>query len=111
MALSILSGISVGGLIDAVKTENYALLVAIPGIGKSKAEKLVFELKRKIKKLEEFIATAESIDFTSRDAVEALISLGFNEIQSSKIVSQIIKDNPEFSVENIIKEALKFVGS
>lgn len=107
IALSIISSIAVNSLIDAVVTENSALLTRVPGIGKSKAEKLIFELKRKIKKLHEFTEGAQITDSISQDALEALVSLGFDETKSSIIIRDIIKNNPGRTAELIVKEALK----
>ncbi|MCP4131593.1 MAG: Holliday junction branch migration protein RuvA [bacterium] len=111
MGLSLLSGISIERLVDSVKTDNTALLVKIPGIGKSKAEKLIFELKRKIKKLEEFAGTTSEKTSPGNDAVEALVSLGFDEAKAYTIVGDILKKNPEGAIEFVIKEALKFLSA
>ena len=46
MAISLLSGMTPENLIDSVKNQNIAALTKIPGIGKTKAEKLIFELKK-----------------------------------------------------------------
>ena len=111
MALSLLSGITVEGLVDAVQNENSALLVKIPGIGKSKAEKLIFELKRKLTKLELFASAgggspAAGAPVTG-EAVEALASLGFDATKAAKAVDTIRKEKPEAPLEEVIKEALK----
>ena len=109
MAISILSGITIGRLIEAVKTENPALLTKIPGIGKAKAEKLIFELRRRQKKLAQYAGKAEEqyANTMSNDAVEALVNLGFDESRSSRVVEDIIKNNPACTIEYIIKESLK----
>ena len=112
MAISILSGITIARLVEAVQTENAALLTKIPGIGKAKAEKLIFELKRKINKLSQYGGkTGEGYATETRnDATEALISLGFDDHKSARIVEEIIKNNPEGSLEFIIKEALRLLS-
>jgi Holliday junction DNA helicase RuvA len=107
MAISIISGISAGRLVESVKMEDTSSLVKIPGIGKAKAEKLVFELKRKVKKLETFSAGEEKPAPASSDAVDALITLGFDEKRSTSTVSKISEENPGFTLEQLIKEALK----
>lgn len=111
MALSILSGISIGRLVEAVQTENAALLTKIPGIGKAKAEKLIFDLKRKIKKLAQYAGEPGETRTHKNDAVEALVTLGFDDAKSSRIVDEIIKDNPSASIEAIIKDALKLLSA
>ncbi|OHD65093.1 MAG: Holliday junction DNA helicase RuvA [Spirochaetes bacterium RBG_13_51_14] len=111
MALSILSGISISRLIDAVQTESTALLTKIPGIGTAKAEKLIFELKRKLKKLRSYAERPEEFHAGKNDAIEALVTLGFNDATSSKVVEEILKNNPDASIETIIKEALKILSA
>lgn len=107
MALSILSGITIDLLIDAVKNGNPSLLTRIPGIGKSKAEKLVFELKRKLKNLETYSESSHAKPSARSEAVEALMSLGFDEARSAKAVDGIIEKFPEITLEHIVKNALK----
>jgi holliday junction DNA helicase RuvA len=107
MAISIISGISAGRLVESVKMDDASSLVKIPGIGKAKAEKLIFELKRKIKKLENFSVGMVKPAPVSNDAVDALITLGFDEKRSTSTVSKITEENPGFTLEQLIKEALK----
>ncbi|MFC1669378.1 Holliday junction branch migration protein RuvA [Spirochaetota bacterium] len=110
IALSILSGITIERLIDSVKTNKLALLTKIPGIGKSKAEKLIFELKRRSKKLDSFTIDSKEVPTARNDAVEALVSLGFDESKSYSAIEQVLNENPDFSIEEIIKEALKLIS-
>ncbi len=111
MALSILSGISIPELLQAVKNDNPSMLIKIPGIGNTKAEKLIFELKRKIKKLEEFSIDIPSKPSIKNDAVEALTSLGFDESKSIKLIEAILSENADASIENVVKTALKKLSS
>lgn len=107
VALSLLSGISPERLIEAVKTENPALLMRVPGIGRTKAEKLIFELKRKMKKLEAHSGEV-SVKMTFRnEAVEALVSLGFEEVKSAALVDALAEEHPDASVESLVKQALR----
>jgi len=107
MAISLLSGLSVERLVDAVKNQNTGILTKIPGIGKSKAEKLIFELSRKVKKLEEFSGASSEGASTMGDAVDALMALGFDENKASKCISEILKEGENMTIEELIKEALK----
>lgn len=111
MALSILSGISIDMLIEAVSTENISLLVKVPGIGKTKAEKLVFELKRKLKNIENLSDKKAMAPSIKNDAVDALASLGFDEFKSMKIADEILRENPEISLEVLIKKSLQTLSS
>lgn len=107
MALSILSGISISRLVEAVRTENPSILTKIPGIGSAKAEKLVFELKRKLKKLDACAGVPYPGNPHHRDAVEALVTLGFDEARSARTVDELLRNDATLSLETVIKEALK----
>ncbi len=111
MAISILSGITISRLVDAVQSESTVLLTKIPGIGNAKAEKLIFELKRKLKKLTSLAGQSDEPRTHKNDAIEALVTLGFDDARSSKIVEELVKKNPDSSIETIIKEALKLLSA
>jgi len=111
MAISILSGITISRLVDAVQSDNISLLTKIPGIGNAKAEKLVFEMKRKLKKLASLAGETGEPRTRKNDAIEALITLGFEDGRSSKIIDELVKKNPDSSLEAIIKEALKLLSA
>lgn len=109
MAISVISGITPDRLIEAIRSQNPVLLTKIPGIGKTKAEKLVFELKRKLPLLERIAGPASETPSETSDAVEALVALGFDESKSIKCVSEITLAKGEIGIEEIIKEALKLM--
>lgn len=109
IAISIISSITAERITEAVKTGNSALLLKVPGIGKSKAEKLIFELKRKVSLLEEISDQVEEVFSPSRDAVDALVALGFDEFKAKKCVNDVIQEKNDAGVEEIIKESLKIL--
>lgn len=111
MALSLLSGISIGALVAAVRDENPGILMKVPGIGKAKADKLIFELKRRVKKLESFAADRGKEPSVRSDAVEALVSLGFDEKRSALIVDSMLRDNPGMPIEELVRSSLKQFAS
>ncbi len=110
IAISVLSGITPEKLIEAIKFQNPALLTKIPGIGKTKGEKLVFELKRKLALLERIAGPANDIPSKTSDAVEALVALGFEENKSLKCVNEITLERGDIGIEEIIKVALKMIS-
>jgi holliday junction DNA helicase RuvA len=110
MALSILSGITMQDLMDSVQNNNVSVLVSIPGIGKSKAEKIIFELKRKIKKLEHFHGDDSRQSSIRNDAVDALVSLGFDEKKSAKAIHDLLQDAPGLSLEELVKSVLQRIS-
>ena len=83
----------------------------IPGIGKAKAEKLIFELKRKLKKLRSFAGPADERHTYKTDAIEALVSLGFDETKSARAIDEALKCSPDASIEQLIKDSLKLLSA
>ena len=80
-ALSILSGLSVGELAQAVSTQQTARLVKVPGIGKKTAERLLLELKGK---LGDAVAVPASVASSAQaDILQALIALGYSDREAS----------------------------
>ncbi|MCX8122626.1 MAG: Holliday junction branch migration protein RuvA [Spirochaetes bacterium] len=108
IAISILSSMTPQQIVSAVKNEQIVAFKSIPGIGQSKSEKIVFELKRKLKKLDSILSNKSATIPYMSDAIEALISLGFEEKIATSTVTSIIKENPEITnIETIIRLALK----
>jgi Holliday junction DNA helicase RuvA len=101
-ALSVLSGLSVAELAEAVTRQDSARLTRIPGIGKKTAERLLLELKGR---LGADLGTAVSAagDATA-DVVHALLALGYNEREATGAVRQL---PPGTSVSDGIRLALK----
>lgn len=105
VALSILSGISVDELSDAILKGDVGRLISIPGVGKKTAERIVLELKSKVSDFD--ISFTKSIDYSIRQqAISALITLGYNQKNSEKIVRDLLTSNPSLSLEEIIKKSL-----
>ena len=109
MAISILSGISVGNLAAGVAAADTKSLNAVKGVGKKTAERIILELKDKISaefesELPKSIIMSDVI-YEDDDAVEALISLGYKKSEAVVAVSKLKKEN--LSTEEIILRALK----
>ena len=103
VALSILSSIESNELTNAIKTDDTNMLIKIPGIGKKTAERLVLELKDRVKDIE--VTHASKNVITNIDDIEnALISLGYSASQAS-IAIKALPDN--ISVNDGIRQALK----
>ncbi len=108
IAQSMLSGIPFEEFKHAVYNNDIKTLTSAPGIGKKTAERLVLELKGKISRIlsEKGGTEAAASIPANRDAVLALISLGFNEAKANREVQKIYEKNPSASVEQIIRKAL-----
>ena len=111
VALAILSNLSVNTLVQCISTEDADLLAKTPGIGKKTALKLIVELQDRLGKLELSGSLVSSKEFkqssnpNSRQAIEALQSLGFKVKEANKMVSTI--DDQDLSTEQIIRLALQ----
>ena len=112
VALSVLSGGSVGELALAIASGNAKRLASIKGLGKKTAEKICLELRDKVNAIEALSATqrAGGKDAAApvlRDAILALSALGFNEETANKMVSDVIAKNPEVKdTETVVRLAL-----
>ena len=93
---------------QAIATENVALIQSVKGIGAKTAQRVIVDLKDKILKTFDIDEVSVSTSNTNKEeALSALEVLGFNKKQSDKVISNILKENPEATVENLIKLALK----
>ena len=111
MGLAILSGMPIKDFIDSVENDRFERLMKIPGIGRSKAEKIIFELKRKIKKLKA-ISLGDRFGNSQRsDAIDALVALGFDEKKAASTVDSLQKEFTDISIEKTIKEALRILSA
>lgn len=117
LALNILSCMSVERFAQALVSEDLKALAKISGIGKRSAERLVVELREKIKQLApaaEFAAPgAASLPADAQDAVSALETLGFKTDAARKVVQAICAeagDKPP-TAENLIRKALARLNS
>ena len=104
-ALSILSGLSVEDLSNAIALQEVGLLTRIPGIGKKTAERLLLELKDKF--LPEAITLASGAKAIGNDVLNALLALGYSEKESLLAVKQLGDD---LDVSEGIRQALKMLA-
>ncbi|HSV97358.1 MAG TPA: Holliday junction branch migration protein RuvA [Spirochaetota bacterium] len=111
MALSILSGIKTEDLVMAVRSGDLAPLLRVPGIGRSKAEKLVFELTRRLKHIEVVSNEAGARQSARNEAIEALAALGFDEGRAARAVDELLRTDPSLTIEPLVKAALKNLSS
>jgi len=104
--LSLLSGISTDDLKQAIITSNIERIVAVPGIGRKTAERLILELKNKVRDIKEEGITPTRPS-AQKEAISALTTLGYNTASSEKAVNKILSDLPECSLEELIKRSLQ----
>ncbi len=112
VAQSILSGITPDELREHIIHGNTLALTHIPGVGKKTAERMIVELKDKLTKI---LPTKELVSRDFEDvrmqAYQALITLGYQKQVAEKAIRVSINEikelKEEFSIENLIKRALK----
>lgn len=106
IALSVLSGLSVADLRDAVTTQDSGRLTNIPGIGKKTAERLLLELRDKLDAVAVATAAARG-DGHVTDITNALLALGYNEREAGWALKQIPGGT---AVADGIRQALKLLS-
>jgi Holliday junction DNA helicase RuvA len=103
-ALSILSGLSVDDLVQAVALQDTALLTRVPGVGKKTAERLLLELRDKFSIEGVSASQGAAAKSAGADVLNALLALGYNEREALAAVKQL---PPDAAVADGIKLALK----
>ncbi|MDD4892521.1 MAG: Holliday junction branch migration protein RuvA, partial [Candidatus Rickettsiella isopodorum] len=114
VALGILSKIEVAEFIGCVEQQNVSALQTVPGIGKKTAERLIIEMRDRLKSLSHNqYKTSDknnvrSLPHFQQDAIAALVALGYKNQEASRAVLQI-KDST-LSLESLIRQALNKVS-
>jgi Holliday junction DNA helicase RuvA len=91
-ALAMLTALSPDALRMALANEEPALLARVPGIGKRTAEKIVLELRDKVKSPLGVVVGFAQINNTDTEVVEALIALGYSVVEAQRAVQNLPKD-------------------
>ena len=111
LALGILSGASVEGFCEAIVREEVDQLTVIPGIGRKTAQRLIVELKGRMAEEEVMVAVgagAAARDTGAREAIEALMALGFTRSTSRKAVEKAAGEcEGRPCVEELVRSALR----
>jgi holliday junction DNA helicase RuvA len=109
-ARMILSSMTVGELEGTIASGDSKMLKMVKGIGAKTAERIIVDLKDKIKGTgETLIMGAIAHNKIENEAVAALVMLGFVQSASSKVVRKLLTDSPLLTIEQVIKAALKLL--
>ncbi|MFM2483460.1 Holliday junction branch migration protein RuvA [Celerinatantimonas sp. YJH-8] len=124
VALAILSGLNVEQFVQAVNAEDLTSLTKIPGVGKKTAERLLIEMKDRLKHWAVELPSVSSVDPALQldmqhpiqeqispveEAIAALIALGYKPVMAEKAIQKIARDYQ--SSEELIRHALKAMVS
>jgi len=108
IARTMLSSLAPQQIIQAIATDDVATVQSIKGIGAKTAQRVILDLKDKVLKVYDLDEVSISGYNTNKEeALSALEVLGFARKAAEKIIEKIIKEVPNSSVENLIKQALK----
>jgi len=113
--ITMLSGMSADEIVSAIRTNNIARLVGIPGVGKKTAERMVIELRDKIGELSAGAAASSTspvgadggADSVFDDALSALVNLGYQRNAAEKALQDAAKNGAEMNVQKLLRSALQ----
>ena len=114
MGLAILSGMDSSDLIRVVQNNDLNSLVKVPGVGKKTAERLLIELRDKLKNDNPQPSATNALPFESvasvrQDAESALVALGYKPTVATQMVQQVYQ--PDMTSDLIIRNALRSMVS
>lgn len=111
IARMIMSSMNVEDFSRAIAGNNVALFKSVKGVGAKTAQRIIVDLKDKIKLADDTLlektdlAAGETFD----EALAALVMLGFSQQASKKALKSLFSSNPALTVEQAIKQALKLM--
>ena len=114
-ARMILSSMTPDELCNVIASGDERLLKGVKGIGLKTAQRIIVDLKDKIVSsgVAQELHAAGSVDMVNKDvkneAVQALSMLGFAPAPTAKVVSEILREQPDMVVEQVVKQALKMM--
>ena len=106
-ALSVLSGMSVNDLANAIAAQETGRITKVPGIGKKTAERLLLELRDKFSAAVATVSTSGAPPTSEADILNALNALGYNDKEALWAVKQL---PPDAAVSDGIRQALKLLS-
>ena len=111
LAIKILSGLSSDRTVQAIRSQDHAQLVRIPGVGKKLAERLVVELKDKLEDFAVAPVQAAVQGAAVDDVLSALVNLGYQRPAAEKAVEQAIAKAKDLAgdFDGLFRGALKVI--
>ena len=108
IARTMLSSMEPKQILQAIASADVVTIQSIKGIGSKTAQRVILDLKEKVLKVYDLDEVSMPSNNTNKDeALSALEVLGFNKKLAEKVVEKIARENPDATIESIIKQALK----
>ena len=107
VALTVLSGIPPVELVEALRSQDVRRLVAVPGVGKKTAERMVLELAERAEKIGPEPVPGAPAAVATEDVVSALVNLGYRRTEAERAVETIARAGAPKDFSEYIKLALK----
>lgn len=107
LARVVLSGMAPDDLLAAIAAGDIGRLSTIPGVGKKTAERMVLELKDKMRELAaELPQTPAAAVPADQDVVSALVNLGYKSAQAERAVAEARRERPEAAFNDLLRASL-----
>ena len=110
VALAVLSGIETDDLLLAIRDNDVARLTRVPGIGKKTAERLILELKDKLKYITAASPMSAPPVAKRDDLLSALGNLGYSENEAERAAVEALRVNPEAPLGDLLRDALRAIS-
>jgi Holliday junction DNA helicase RuvA len=106
-----LSSLKPNDIKNAITMGNWALIKTVKGIGEKTAQKVVIDLKNKIKGDDtgEGFSLVNTKNVLVEEALSALVMLGFSKNEAEKGLQKVRQQNPQYTVEELVKSTLKIL--
>lgn len=109
LALSLISALGSERVVRAIKEGDLAALCTVSGIGKKKAERMVLELKDRMRDLE-VEGEADSMDSAGDRAIRALVKLGYGQLEADGAVRSVLASNGTADTAEVLRGALELLS-
>lgn len=107
LARVVLSGMAPDDLLAAIAGGDVGRLSTIPGVGKKTAERMVLELKEKMRELAAELPERVAPADHDQDVVSALVNLGYNARQAERAVADSRKEKPDAAFHDLLRASLQ----
>lgn len=106
LARVVLSGMQPDDLLAAIASGDVGRLSTIPGVGKKTAERMVLELREKMRELAAELPEQAAVP-ADQDVVSALVNLGYNARQAERAVAEARREKPEAAFHDLLRASLQ----